>query len=206
MKFLCLIDSLGSGGAERQMSYLSSLLVGKGHDVHLVVFSHGNNFYYDFVTERGVKVCEATYGVNKFKRPFEIISLVNRFKPDYVIAYKDGVTMAACIARMFCKFKLIVSERNTTQILSRYERLKFNLYRFADFIVPNSFSQRDFINKVYPNLRSKVHVITNALDTDLFKPAVTKYTNDIPIVVTTARVMEQKNAIRYLEALAILKQ
>lgn len=206
MKILCLIDSLGSGGAERQMSYLSSLLVDKGHKVQLVIFSHGNDFYYDFVTERGVKVCEASYGVNKFKRPFEIISFVKRFKPDYVIAYKDGVTMAACIARMFCKFKLIVSERNTTQVLSRYERLKFNLYRFADFIIPNSFSQRDFINKTYPNLSHKVHVITNALDTELFKPSVTKSANDMPVVVTTARVMEQKNTIRYLEALAILKQ
>lgn len=205
MKILCLIDSLGPGGAERQMSYLSSLFVAQGHEVRLMVFSHGNDFYYDFVRQRGVDVIEATYGVNKYKRPFEIAKYVREYRPDAVIAYKDGVTMAACIARMLCRFKLIVSERNTTQRLSSYERLKFWLYSKADYIVPNSFSQGDFIHNNYPKLAKKVSVITNAIDTSLFKPSPDKTPNTIPIVVTTARVMEQKNTLLYLDALALLK-
>ncbi|MDE6019370.1 MAG: glycosyltransferase family 4 protein [Ruminococcus sp.] len=206
MKILCLIDSLGSGGAERQMAYLSSLFKEEGHDVKLVVFSHGNDFYYEFATKHGVNIFEASFGVNKFIRPLEIIWHVIKFKPNVVLAYKDGVTMAACLARILCKFKLIVSERNTTQSLSRYERAKFWLYRFADYIVPNSYSQGIFISNHFPKLKSKVRVITNTIDTEHFKPVQSKNANDPPVVITTARVVEQKNTICYLDALSILKR
>ena len=205
MKILCLIDSLGSGGAERQMANLSSLLTMEGHEVHLVVFSHGYDFYYEMVRNNGVHLQENVKGRNRFRRAFEIVKLVRLLKPDAVIAYKDGVTMAACIARILTKFKLIVSERNTTQSLSQNERIKFLLYRFADFIVPNSYSQNNFIRNHYPKLADHCIVITNVLNTEEFKTVDAKKDNNPPIIVTTARVSPQKNTLTYLKAISILK-
>ena len=47
MKVLCLIDGLGSGGAQRQLVGLASLLKKEGYDV-LVVYYHGDHFFVPF--------------------------------------------------------------------------------------------------------------------------------------------------------------
>lgn len=205
-KILCLIDSLASGGAERQMSYLTTGLHKAGYDVTLVVFSSGFDFYEDYITSRGVGVIYNVKGSNPLKRIFEIIRLVKDLKPDAVIAYKDGVTMAACLARLFKKFKLIVSERNTTQVLDRRESIKFKLYRLADYIVPNSYSQGRFISNKMPALAQKVRVITNTIDLSRFKICNQVDASDDLQVVTLARVMPQKNTLRFLEAIHLLKE
>lgn len=206
MKILCLIDSLGSGGAERQMSYLATGLKKAGCDVTLVVFSSNNNFYGDYVAAGGVNLIFDDKGANRYRRILRIRKWVNSFRPDAVIAYKDGVTMAACLARYLKSFNLIVSERNTTQVLSRYERLKFFLYRKANHIVPNSFSQAQFIERNYPRLSAKTTVITNALDTSAFVVPEDRAQRKPLVFVTTARVMAQKNVLRFLDAISLLKK
>ncbi len=204
-KILCLIDSLASGGAERQMSYLSAGLCKAGHEVLLVVFSQFSDFYREYAESQGVRVETNLRGYDRFRRILEIRKLVRSYKPDAVICYKDGVNIAACMARMLTPFRLIVSERNTTQSLSKYEKLKFALYRFADKIVPNSFSQANFIKQHYPALDKKVKVITNTIDTGYFSPKKTPESLPAhPVVLTTARVMPQKNVLRYLDAVALV--
>lgn len=204
-RVLCLIDTLSSGGAERQMSYLSIGLKKRGHDVTLMVFYPDHRFYDEEITKAGVRILYNDKGKNPIRRVREIISAVGKYKPDAVIAYKDGVTMSACLARYMKRFRLIVSERNTTQELTRYERLKFFLYRYADIIVPNSFSQGKFIEKHYPQFSSKTHVVTNMLDLTKFLPADT-HRDGAPVnIITVARVMAQKNVLNYIKALRILK-
>lgn len=188
------------------MSYLVSGLKQAGNEVMLVVFSDVSPFYKEKVEQSGAQLVFDLRGLNRFQRVLRIVQWVKKYRPDAVIAYKDGVTMAACIVRMFTRFNLIVSERNTTQVLTRYERVKFWLYRFADRIVPNSFSQKRFIEKRYPGLSGKTSVITNTLDTDSFDGSGEGSGSDRLVVVTTARVVEQKNVLRYLEAISLLKQ
>ena len=53
MKVLCLIDGLGSGGAQRQLVGLASLLKKEGYDV-LVVYYHGDHFFVPFLKEKGI--------------------------------------------------------------------------------------------------------------------------------------------------------
>lgn len=206
MKILCLIDSLGSGGAERQMSYLATGLKEAGCDVTLVVFSSNNNFYGDYVASGGVNLIFDDKGANRYRRILRIRKWIRAFRPDAVIAYKDGVTMAACLARYLKPFNLIVSERNTTQVLNRYERLKFFLYRKASHIVPNSFSQAQFIERNYPRLSAKTTVITNALDTSAFVAPEDRAQRKPLVFVTTARVMPQKNVLHFLDAISLLKK
>ena len=206
MKILCLIDSLDSGGAERQMSYLTTGLKRIGSDVELVVFSSGYDFFRPYIENRGVNIINNTKGKNPFKRILEISKLVKQKRPDIVIAYKDGVTIAACLARIICRFHLIVSERNTSQTLTLKERIKFFLYRMADFVVPNSHSQTDFILKKYPSLAKKTKTITNCIDLSRFTNRKENKTSKVIKGVTLARVVEQKNVLRFIEALSILKK
>lgn len=187
------------------MSYLASGLKKAGYDVTLVVFSDIRHFYKDRVVESGVKLIFDLKGLNKFRRILRIRQWVKTLHPDAVIAYKDGVTMAACLARMLTSFRLIVSERNTTQEFTRYERMKFALYRMADKIVPNSFSQARFIEQNYPDLYRKTTVITNALDTATFVASEERRQKRPLVCVTTARIMLQKNVLRFLDAVAMFK-
>lgn len=196
---------MGSGGAERQMSYLASGLQKAGHDVTLIVFSDNNVFYKDRIEGSGIRLIFDLKGLNKYRRILRIYQWVKSIRPSVVITYKDGVNMAACLARMLTPFRLIVSERNTTQVLSHYERIKFALYRMADKIVPNSYSQSRFIEQHYPDLSSKIYVITNTLDTEAFKIPSKREKRKPLVCVTTARIMPQKNVLRFLDAVALLK-
>lgn len=205
-KVLCLIDSLASGGAERQMSYLATGLKSRGVDVEVIVFSLGNDFFESYITSKGVPVIHDEKGINPYKRIFEIVRLVRQKRPDSVIAYKDGVTMAASLARIICNFKLIVSERNTTQELNPYERRKFALYRFADVIVPNSHSQAAFIREHYPKLYQRTKVITNTIDLSRFSSERAICKNDRVNVVILARLFPQKNVLTFLDALAFIRE
>lgn len=205
-RILLMIDSLSSGGAERQMSYLAVGLKRQGFLVKLVTFYEESSLYKEYVENNGIEVECNLKGPNKFRRIFEIRNLVKTFKPSVVITYKDGVSMSACLAKYLTPFYLIVSERNTTQYLSRNEKIKFWLYKKADKIIPNSYSQYNFILKHYPKLGSKSEVITNTIDLETFIPPIKQPENKKYTIITAARVMEQKNTLGLLRAIKILKE
>ena len=205
MRILLLIDEMGQGGAERQMSYLAMELKKAECEVRLIKFYSGVNVYAQDLENNGVTTEIFSSGKNACKRPFVIAKLVRQWKPELVITYKTGTSMSACIARFFTRFNLAVSERNTTQYLTRKERLKFSLYRFADHIVPNSFSQAEFIKKYFPSLLQKVSVITNMIDLDKFKPTINRIEKVYIDIVTVARIAPQKNVLTYLDAISILR-
>lgn len=206
-KILCLIDTLGIGGAERQMVGLAVFLKRKGYDVDLVAY-HKEDLYASIAREGGVEP-----NVLKVENsPFSKFNAVRRFikqngKYDCVITYKGGPNIIGCLLKMLgLKSRLIVSERNTTQELTRYERKKFWMYRFADFIVPNSYSQRFFISAHFPTLRNKTTTITNFTDINYFLPQRKEKESERISILTTARIAKQKNLINYLNAIALLLQ
>lgn len=204
-KILLLIDELGQGGAERQMVYLAKELKKANCNVRLVKFFSGETPYKNILDENGIIVETNIKGRNRWKRVTEITKITRAWEPDLTIAYKDGTCIASCLAKLIHKFKLVVSERNTTQILSYRERFKFWIYKLADYIVPNSDSQTKFITQHFPSLASKVVTITNMIDTDRFQP-LKGITTTKKRVLISARITPQKNVIKFLEALHILSK
>lgn len=204
-KVLLLTETLGDGGAERQLAYLAIGLKKVGYDVKLVQFYPSENYFEKELINVGISPELYVKGKNGFKRALYIAHEVKNWRPDAVICYKPGTSMAGCLARIFKYFNLIVSERNTTQVLSRYEKLKFFLFRWADHIVPNSFSQADFMRKFYPNLSKKVTVITNMIDTDKFSPPLHSRQNIVPQIIIAARLTPQKNVLTFLDAVNEVK-
>lgn len=203
-KILCLIDAFTLGGAERQLIGLAMLLKQKGYDVTLAAY-HQENFY-----ENLLQTSDLHYNIlktgeshwSKAKAVKRYIKQQNGF--DWVIAYKNGPCMIVCILKMLgIKTKVIVSERNTTQYLNRRERIKYLLYRYADYIVPNSYSQANYISKHAPALKNRVVTITNFTDIETFKPIEKK--SSLPFsIITAGRVAKQKNIMKYLEAISII--
>lgn len=204
-RILLLIDAMSSGGAERQMASLAVGLKKRGQEVRLVQFYPNENFYASDLDKIGIQTEVYHKGQNGLRRAWIISRLVRSWQPDMVICYKNGTCMASCLARMFIKFNLVVSERNTTQQLTRGERLRFFLYRWADHIVPNSYSQAAFIENNFPHLSAKVKVITNMVDAERFSPGPKGQANAVPQIITAARVAPQKNVITFLKAVAEIK-
>lgn len=200
-KIVCLIEDLNSGGAERQLSGLAVLLKQQGYDVEVWTYYPGDFYLHDLV-DAGVKYRYIARAQNPFNRIPVLKKELNKHRPDTVIAYLDTACIVACIIKLAGgKFNLIVSERNTTQKLSFKERLKFFCYRFADHIVPNSYTQTEFVKKHYPHLAKKLTCITNFVDTDRFSPSDGETDNKAVRILTAARIMPQKNILNYIHAI-----
>ena len=204
-KIVCLIEDLSPGGAERQLVYLASELKKKGHDVQVWTY-YPDTFYLPLLKEVGVEYLYFPEAEDKKRRAFILRNNLKKFNPDTVIAYLDTACMMACVIKAIgARFKLLVSERNTTQCLSKKEKLKFFLYRFADYIVPNSKTQSDFISIKYPYLRRKIRTITNYVDTDKFKPLNLAVSHDGINLMVAGRIVPQKNPMALMQAIRILR-
>lgn len=202
-KVLCLIENLGSGGAERQLTGLAAMLKQQGYQVEVCYYVN-REFYLPYLQENNVESCYLATAANPKKRFFVLQKHIKAFKPDTVISYSVSPSMIFCLMKAFgAKFNLIVSERSTTQQISKREKQKFFLYRWADYIVPNSYSQKAFIDKYFRKLSNKVKVITNFVDTEKFSP-INKPTcsNGVTRMVCVGRMMLPKNIPNFIQAIS----
>lgn len=207
MKILCLIESLVSGGAERQMTELASLLRQEGHDVAVWTY-YPHDFYRKQLDEGDVEYRCIIKARNRLLRIPLLLKEARRWKPDVLIAFLPTETVVACIMKMLgLKTKLIVSERNTSQRYGLKERLRFYLFKKeADWVVSNSHMQERFIAVHCPSLMNKVKVITNYVNTEYFTPGDKKQQKDkVFRMVCVARLSPQKNVLNFIDAVAILK-
>ena len=204
-RIICLIESLSSGGAERQMTYLASELKKANYDVEVWTY-YPDDFYLPILQKNNVPYRYIPKAQRKWQRISILRRELKKAKPDIVITYLTTACIVACIIKATGgKFKLIVSERNTTQKLTLRERIKFFCYRFADYIVPNSYTQGELINNNYPNLHNKVKVITNFIDTDRFIPQKKEKTDKHTSIIVVGRVLPQKNPLMLMQAIKILQ-
>lgn len=205
MRIILFIDNLGPGGAQRQLVGLAVMLKNKGYDVRVCCYQN-NSFYSKILIDNEVPYIIIPNSNNHKKRIFVVARYFRKNNPNWVISYQETPSLVACLAKMFGgKFHLLVSERNTTQIIKVKDRIRFLLYRVADCIVPNSFSQGDFISTNYPSLKHKVNVITNFVDLKRF-PAAKKNKKKPPLIIIVASVWAPKNTLNFIRAVSILKK
>ena len=200
-RILLLNQSIGPGGAERQICGLAIGLKRQGYDV-LLVTPRNKGCYSVEMAELGSSYELHPELINTKTRVFRLIKLIKEYRPNVVISYGYSMNLPACIAKVFLPhINLIVSERNTTQKLSKKFKLLYALYRFADWIVPNSYAQSNYLLNRYPKYCDKIRTITNFVNGDRFIPAKTKIVNEKVEIVTVARYNAQKNGLRYIEAI-----
>jgi len=203
MKILLLIDCLDSGGAQRQMVGLAHLLQDRGCQIK-VIYYHPIHFFRPYLDEHHIKNEYVAGAENKLRRLFLIAKAIRQYHPEVIISYLDVPNIIVCILKtMGMKFRLIVSERNTSQSLNISERLKFYCFKKANAIVPNSYTQERFIKAHYSNLQSRVHTITNFVNMDVFVPKE-RMVHDILRILVVGRISRQKNTLKFLQAMHIL--
>lgn len=204
-KVLCLIDNLGPGGAQRQLVGLASFLKEKEYDV-TVAFYYDDPFYVNLLQANEVPYVFLEKAQNTTFRIWHIARYIRKTRPDAVISYLETPSICACFAKLFNRrFKLIVSERNTTQHTGRNEKIRFNLFRLANYVVPNAYSQETYMRTYFPKLANKTVTIPNFVDLKHFVPPAERHRRKIPEVMIAASIGGPKNTLGFIDAMGLLK-
>lgn len=204
-RILCLIDTLGPGGAQRQLVGLARFLKEHGYDV-LVVAYYDNRFYVDQLLTAGIPYIYLKKAQKGLFRQWHLMRYIRKAHPDVVISYLESPSVRACVARIFNRsFKLIVSERNTTQKTGRAEKLRFSLFKLADYVVPNAFAQAEYIHEHFPALSEKTITIPNFVDLSFFVPPAKRIRREKPEIIVVATIWASKNTLGFVDVVAQLK-
>lgn len=210
-RIICFTESLGGGGAEHQMVILAGMLAELGYDVSLVTYATLPD-HYD--TPKGVKRIDigATWAKNRHIKAFlKFLKCFYYFllhKTDCIIAYRECANLRALPPMFFRsrKTKIICSDRNTSVELTFQHKLLLDfLYKRANYIVPNSKTETQFIAKKKPKLIPKLRTIHNY--TDLQQFSYTKVPNNTKVIKVAifSRYSSQKNPIRFAKAMKELR-
>lgn len=204
-RIILFTDSLGAGGAQRQLSGLAVMLNQLNYDVVVLTY-YSSDFYKSYLDEHGVRNIIVGDNCGAFKRIKAVRKFLKSENPQWVIAYQESPSLiASFIKATGLKYNLIVSERNTTQKLTIKDKLRFSLYRYATSIVPNSYSQEAFLSSHYKWMVEKLRTITNFVDLEKFS-----YNDNIrcqvPLIVVAATIWPPKNTLGFIEAVRILAQ
>lgn len=198
-KIILFTDCLGAGGAQRQLVGLAIMLKEKDYNVTVATY-HNIDFYKKQLDDAGVRNLVIPNGRNKKTRIWAVRTFLKKERPDWVVSYQETPSLLACIAKVTgCKFRLIVSERNTTQAVGMNERVRFFLYRWADAIVPNSYAQENYLTSHYPWMQKKLKTITNFVDLDYFS-FIERKKRKVPEIVIAATIWSSKNTLGFIEA------
>ena len=172
MRLLCVIDSLGSGGAQRQMVGLAKAFKENGIEVSLLTY-HREDFYLPELKEAQI-IVSCIQESNYLMRLIRIRQYIRKGKYDVVLSFLTSVNfICECAAFPFKRWKLIVGERggNPREIRSFKGRL-FRVFHFlADYVVVNSYQGLQLLKKANPLLSDrKCKVIYNLFDMVYWQP------------------------------------
>lgn len=203
-KVLLFTESLGAGGAERQLCGLADLLKQRGYHVTVITY-YENGFYEAFLKERAIDHRCVTDIYNKKKGLFILRNIIKEINPQTVISFLPEPNMRMCIACMFNKVRLIVSERSHTSWKLR-SRIRYFLYKRANIVVANSFTEAENIKAHCRWLKKKTISICNYVDTERFSPLDDfRKTNQTTLqIISVGRIYDVKNIERYIKALKIV--
>ncbi len=203
MKILCLIDSLNSGGAQRQLCMLAVLLKERGYDVEVLTY-YDYDFYRDFLDKANIPHTTVTAGT-KLGRMMAVRKAIRHQKPDAVIAYMGTPSLFAELAGLPKRdFALIVSERSSDLRENFGAKRRLIFHRLSDAVVCNSFTQTKFIAKTASWLVKRTATIANCVDLSAFSPKETAAAIPNLNIVVVASFQALKNPIGLVEAMNIV--
>jgi len=170
MRVLCLIDCLGSGGAQRQLTFLARQLKKSGADVEVMTY-HDSEFFASVLTEAGIE-SQTVRHTDRFTRAITLRKSIRAKRFDVLLAFMDAPSLYAEIAALpDRKWGLVVSERLAVPGSAMGSgRLRRFMHCLADYVTTNSHANRLIIEKAVPSLINKVVTIYNALDLNYFSP------------------------------------
>lgn len=216
MKILHIIDSLGTGGAEKLIVDTVPILVEKGNKVDVLLLNGEKTPFY---TELESRNCCTIYSLGEsFYNPLYIFKIIPYlFKYDIVHVHLFPAQYFAALAKIFCKKrqKFIFTEHSTTN--RRLENNKFKIiekfiYRFYDSIICITPEVKKVLIQKLAIPNDKLIVIENGVNIDKIneaKPLKREqmgYKHDDILLIMVAGFREQKDHDTLIKTLSFLPE
>ena len=200
-KILLYIDGMNSGGAQRQLIGLACCIQKlPNYEARLLFYKKDADFYKPQLEDFQIDYFYDRSSDSKWHGLKALRKQVKEYQPDLIISFLGENNLFACLNRFICHIPLIVSERNTTIVPTKLDRIRFFLYQWADRIVPNSYSQGKYLCNKQHRIAHKVVPIVNFVDTNVYHPTNKNSVNETKQIIVTARVVQQKNVINFIHA------
>jgi glycosyltransferase involved in cell wall biosynthesis len=211
MRLLCVIDNLGSGGAQRQLVALGVDLRRRGHTVAFFVYQP-QNFFAAPLEQAGIGVARALKRSRWSPAPLLALrKMITSGAHDAVLSFLETPCVYAELARVGRRSpRLVVSERfcDSADGAASPRSVLRQLHRLADAVTTNSHHQRESLEAAHPWMRGRVRTIWNGVDLDRFVPRAralqTTATDELKLLVVSS-VSFYKNGLKVIEALDLLR-
>lgn len=204
MKILFLIDSLGSGGAQRQMVTIAPLLKHKEWMWKLCYYQ--DTFFIEQLNSADIKV---HWGIatNPVIRLLNVRSFIRKRNYDAVISLLNTLDLLNCLAAVGGHtWKVITSERSAKeQTFSTYRgKIIGWMKRYSDAVVCNSENAKQMWLKHYPQYKNKLRVIYNFVTLPPITSTYSPRRDGKTHIVVAASYQQVKNPINVIEAVRLL--
>ncbi len=202
MKLLFVIDSLGSGGAQRQMVALAVGLGDRGHSVEFFTYHPEYQHFADTLRDANVRVhssSKSTGGRLSVLRGLRKLITNGRF--DVTLAFMNTPSLYCELVKSCFRYRLIVSERFAYgDKLSPVQKVRAQLHRLANFSTVNSHHQYSRMVREFPWMKDRIQVVYNGVDLEHFSPS--EVTPAVPrSILVLGTLIPRKNAVGLIEAL-----
>lgn len=207
MKLLFLIDSLGSGGAQRQLTTVATLLKKQGINVEVLCYAR-NDFFATPLRENNIPIHWITPH-NYILRIIKIRKFIRSGHYDAVISFLDIPDFLNCIAAIGGhSWKVITSERSAKEetFLTKKGRIVGWIKRYSDAIVCNSENAKQLWLKYYPQYENKLKVIYNIVTQPKISSVYEPRRDGKTHIVVAASYQYLKNPINVIEAVNMLDE
>jgi len=208
-KVLLVIDNLGSGGAQNQLTLLGVGLKEQGFDVSVFTY-HKSVFFASRLEKNNIPtIFSSKKGKLGLSVIFSLAKKINTDSYHAVISFLDTPNFYSTLASFISnkKTKLIVSYRSKTNFSEEgfiNKTTKYLINKNADVIVSNSYHERNTWIKNYPSFEPKWNVIYNVVDKKKFNRNPNAKRKDHFLVVGS--VGPWKNGICVIDAINYLKK
>ncbi len=195
MKIIMVTAGMSGGGTERVIAVLANYMVGKSHEVKIVMTSR-NEVAYELHSSVQVLSIGGSTGGSLSKRLKRICDLRRLFKEDkeqIIVSFGTETNFFSLLAGVGLKNRVLVSERNDPNQCT-YPVLRNMIYRMADSLIFQTEDARCCFPK---GIAKKGTVIPNPLSGEIKKPSHGVRNREI---VTAGRLEPQKNHKLLIEA------
>jgi len=192
------------------MLLLARGLHDRGEDVTILTYHAGGLFAGE---SRGNVPVISLEPRSRFEKVRQVRQQLQTCRPDLVHAFLPTPSAVAELAGLAGRrWKLVVSERNNyvgaRELRMRFKALRM-LHHSADWVTTNSHTNATAIIADTPSLRSRLSVITNAVDTSVFSPPpgpIGQRADGPYRFLCIASMATAKNPLGVVDALALLRQ
>ncbi len=204
-RIILFIDSLGTGGAQRQIVNLAIGLKNKQLNP-ILVFYNNQNYFQELLINSNIEVVYLNRtNIFDFQFFFNLLKLIKKEKTEWVISFLFMPSFYSLLLKLFSpSLKIIVSERSFEQKTKLFEKIfPRGLYFLSTYITANSITQTNVLLNKFPKYFNRIKYIPNgAMEQSL----IYKFDNLIFTIVSIGRVSELKNTKLLIEAVAKLKK